>query len=123
MVKKHLAGSSQCFISPCTACMDVGDEPATKSGMTWKQVMGPVNERVNLDVVAAWYLNVWDWRTSELEAGRGTPYDYDPEYRVNRSVVRSKFPWLTLQDEIDLVPVIARLRKRHAATPPAKEKP
>ena len=73
--------------------------------------MTPVTERTSIEEVGRWYLMVWDWRTAELEAGRGTGYDLHPEYRVNRSVVRLKFPWLTIRDEEDLAVVIKKLRK------------
>lgn len=78
---------------------------------TWKEVMVPVKERISLDEVGKWYLMVWDWRTKELAEGHGTGYDCDPKSRVNRSVIRLKFPWLTLHDETDLTDVIKKLRK------------
>jgi hypothetical protein len=32
----------------------------------------------------------------------------DPSYRCPRSTVRAKFPWLTLEDEIALTPLVRR---------------
>lgn len=78
--------------------------------MDWKAEMVPVVERQTLETVADWYWRMWMWRTTELEAGRGTPYDYDSESRVSRSVLRAKFPWLTTRDELDLPAVIRNRR-------------
>lgn len=80
--------------------------------MDWKTEMVPEPERQPLEVVADWYWRMWTWRTQELEAGRGTGYDCDPKSRINRSVMRLKFPWLSLRAEIDLVRVIRRRKRK-----------
>lgn len=80
---------------------------------TWAEVMVPVPERVPLEQVARWWCDAWEWRTAELEAGRGNAYDFDPHGRVPRSTVRTKFSWLTLEDETALpVAVRAEMRRR-----------
>jgi hypothetical protein len=73
---------------------------------TWADFMEPtITERVPLVEIARWWADVWEWRTALVEAGLGTPYDGDPGYRCPRSMVRAKFTFLSLDDEIALAPL------------------
>lgn len=83
---------------------------------TWAERMRPTTERVPLEQVAAWWCDTWEWRTDELLAGRGNAYDLDPSGRVPRSTTRAKYPWLTLDDEIQLTPVVRAEMRRRAKT-------
>jgi len=86
----------------------------------WKSRMEPILERTSLEEVAKWWLDMWEWRTAELEAGRGNPYDASPSYRAPWSVVTAKFPWLTqVNDRIDLSAFVAAGMKERSKTNPA----
>ena len=86
----------------------------------WKSRMEPVLERIPLQQVAEWWLDMWEWRTAELEAGRGNTYDGHPSYRAPWSVVSAKFPWLTqVNDRIALAPFVEAGMKKRSKTNPA----
>ena len=81
----------------------------------WITFMRPVDRRYSLGLVAQWWAETFAWRSKEIVEGRGNPYDMDLGGRVPRSTVRLKYPWLTLEDEIDLPQLIlveARNRSR-----------
>ena len=96
-------------------------EPMTEA-QEWKSRMEPVLDRVPLQEVAKWWLDMWEWRTAELEAGRGTAYDGHPSYRTPWSLATSKFPWLaTVEGRIDVAPFVeAEMKKRSKTSPSLK---
>lgn len=88
----------------------------------WKQRMAAVSERVPLVEVARWWIDMWEWRTAELEAGRGNPYDLHPSYRAPWSMAVTKYPWLNTGDRCDLEPLVqAEMKKRSRKNPAMRE--
>lgn len=82
-------------------------------GTTWKTFMEPTVARpVPLDLVAQWWSEVHAWRTVLWETGspESNMYDGDPRYRVPNSTIRTKFPWLTIDDEIEVQRLAVALR-------------
>lgn len=93
----------------------------------WKVRMVPVPERVPLEQVAAWWVDMWQWRTDVMkadeEAGRFNPYDGLPSYRAPWSLVISKYPWIeTATDRVELAPLVkAEMKKRCKDNPEMTE--
>lgn len=77
----------------CDACRDLG----SFSSRTWERYMRSIVKVASLQDIAVWWADAYLWRTAEMEAGRGNPYDWSPGGRVPRSVVRTKFQikWTT----------------------------
>jgi hypothetical protein len=95
------------------AVRDAMDEIETTK---WREVMTTVLERKPLEEVVRWWCDVWEWRTELLNKGEGTPYDGHPSYRVPWSMVVSKFPWLNVQDRIDIAPLMTKEMKLRSKT-------
>ena len=93
-----------------------------EDALTWATFMKPVGTRVPLELVAQWWAECWEWRTALIAAGEGSPYDLSPGYRVPRSTTRTKWTWLTLEDEVALTALIqAEARRRVRQTPAWRE--
>jgi hypothetical protein len=83
----------------------------------WKRRMEPVTERIPLEQVAEWWLDMWQWRTDVMNAASGTdfnPYDGHPSSRAPWSLVITKYPWIsTTTDRLDIAPLVkAGMKKR-----------
>jgi hypothetical protein len=98
-------------------------EAAEAERAEWKRRMEPVAKRIPLKQVAEWWLDMWQWRTGELNAGRGNPYDAHPSYRAPWSLVITKYPWIdTTVDRLDLTPLVkAGMKKRSKNNPEMME--
>ena len=90
------------------------------SGTTWATYMSPTVERpVPLDRVGQWWASVYDWRSFLwLSSSSGANmYDGNPETRVPHSTIRTKFPWLTVEDMVEVERLTLALRPPRQHSP------